>query len=223
MHPPEILLELGAVLFGLGLAGVVAHRFAISPVPLYLLAGLAFGEHGPFPIGTSEEFIAVGAEIGAVLLLLMLGLEFAPDELVGALRQHAAAGLVDLVVNAAPGIAIALLFGWGPVAAVAMGGVTYVSSSGNVAKLLGDLGHLGNRETPVVLSVLVFEDLAMAAYLPVLAAVVSGLGAAAATGSPALALVVVALVFTVAVAFRTCSLGSSSHRTTKCCSCGSSG
>jgi monovalent cation:H+ antiporter-2, CPA2 family len=54
------------------------------------------------------------------------------------------------------------------VAAVALGGVTYVSSSGIAAKLLGDLGRLGNRETPAVLSVLVMEDLAMAAYLPVL-------------------------------------------------------
>ena len=53
-------------------------------------------------------------------------------------------------------------------AALVLGGVTYVSSSGIAAKLLGDLGRLGNRETPTVLSVLVMEDLAMAAYLPIL-------------------------------------------------------
>ncbi len=199
--PSVALLELGAVLFGLGLVGLLAHRVAVSPIPLYLLAGFAFGEHGPFPLGGSQEFIAVGAELGAVLLLLSLGLQYAADELVAGLRHHAAAGLVDLALNVTPGAALALLLGWGPVAAVALGGVTYVSSSGIVAKLLADLGQLGNRETPVVLAVLVFEDLAMAAYLPVLTALVSGLGVFAATASVGGALMAVAVVFGIALRF----------------------
>jgi CPA2 family monovalent cation:H+ antiporter-2 len=57
---------------------------------------------------------------------------------------------------------------------LALAGVTYVSSSGIIARLLGDLRRLGNRETPAVLSVLVLEDFAMAAYLPVLAVLASG-------------------------------------------------
>jgi CPA2 family monovalent cation:H+ antiporter-2 len=109
--------------------------------------------------------------------------------------------MVDLVLNAAPGAALALLLGWGPVAAVALAGVTYVSSSGIVAKLLADLGHLGNRETPVIIAVLVFEDLAMAAYLPILAALVSGLGVLAATASLGLALTTVIAVFVIALRF----------------------
>ena len=68
------------------------------------------------------------------------------------------------------------LLGWGPVGAVALAGVTWVSSSGVVAKVLQDLGRLTNRETPVVLSVLVIEDLAMAFYLPVLTALLIGGG-----------------------------------------------
>ncbi|MGY5884764.1 cation:proton antiporter [Modestobacter lacusdianchii] len=197
-----VLLQLGLVLFGLGLLGLLAHRFKVSPVPLYLLAGLAFGEHGPVPLTVAEggeQFIAIGAELGAVLLLLMLGLEYAADELVAGLRHNARAGVVDLVLNAAPGAAVALLLGWGPVAAVAMAGVTYVSSSGIVAKLLADLGQLGNRETPVVIAVLVLEDLAMAGYLPVLTALVSGLTVFAATSSLALALAAVAGVFVLAI------------------------
>ncbi len=55
-----------------------------------------------------------------------------------------------------------------------LGGVTAISSSGIIAKVLADLGRLGNRETPVVLSVLVLEDLAMAVYLPVLTALLAG-------------------------------------------------
>ena len=55
-----------------------------------------------------------------------------------------------------------------------LGGVTYISSSGIVAKVLDDFGRLGNSETPPVLSVLVIEDLAMAPYLPLLAVLLAG-------------------------------------------------
>jgi hypothetical protein len=54
-----------------------------------------------------------------------------------------------------------------------MDGVTAVSSSGIIAKVLGDLHRLGDRETPVLLSVLVLEDLAMAVYLPVVTALLA--------------------------------------------------
>ena len=198
----QVLLQLGGVLFGLGTLGALAHRLRLSPVPLYLLAGLAFGQHGPLPLidgAAGQEFIAVGAELGAVLLLLSLGLEYAPDELVAGLRHNAPAGLVDLLLNALPGAALALLLGWGPVAAVALAGVTYVSSSGIIAKALADLGQLGNRETPAIISVLVLEDLAMAGYLPVLAALLSGLGLAAAGASVAAALAAVVVVLVVAL------------------------
>lgn len=70
----------------------------------------------------------------------------------------------------------ALLLGWGWIAALVLAGITWVSSSGVIAKVLADLGRLGNRETPVVLSVLVIEDLAMAFYLPLVTAVLAGSG-----------------------------------------------
>ena len=60
------------------------------------------------------------------------------------------------------------------VAILALAGVTYISSSGVIARLLEDLHRLGNRETPAVLSVLVLEDFAMAAYLPLFAVLASG-------------------------------------------------
>jgi CPA2 family monovalent cation:H+ antiporter-2 len=167
VHGAELLLELGAVILGLGVLGRVAGRLGLSPTPLYLLAGLAFGKGGLLPLVTATEFIQPGAEIGVILLLLLLGIEYSAQELTAALRRSAPAGVVDLLLNFTPGLAAGLLLGWPLLAAVVLGGVTYVSS-GIAAKLLGELGWLGNRETPTVLSVLVIEDLAMAAYLPVL-------------------------------------------------------
>src|SRR3954469_5631386 len=156
--------------------GRLGRRIGLSPIPLYLLAGLAFGHGGLVPLSASQEFIEVGAEIGVVLLLVMLGLEYSADELVGSLRSGALAGLLDALLNALPGAAFALLLGWDWQAALVLAGITWVSSSGVIAKVLGDLGRLGNRETPIVLSVLVIEDLAMAFYLPLVAAVLAGVG-----------------------------------------------
>jgi CPA2 family monovalent cation:H+ antiporter-2 len=177
MHDTTLLLiEVGALLLVLSLLGRLAIRFGVSPIPLYLIAGLTIGHGGFLPFDASEEFFEVGSEIGVILLLVMLGLEYSPTELVRNLKQSRVAGLFDAALNALPGAAFALLLGWGPVAAVTLAGVTWVSSSGVVAKVLRDLRRLGNRETPVILSVLVIEDLAMAFYLPVLSALVIGAG-----------------------------------------------
>ncbi len=173
-HNALLLIELGAVVLALGVLARIAGRLGISPIPLYLLGGLALGEGGLVPIVTSEEFIEVGAELGVIFLLLMLGLEYSARELLSGVRSVAPAGLVDLVLNFTPGFAVGLMLGWGFVPALFMGGVTYISSTGVIAKLLNDLGWSGNRETPVVLSVLVFEDLAMALILPTLGVLALG-------------------------------------------------
>src|SRR4051794_9079854 len=181
--------------------GRLSRRIGLSPIPLYLLAGLAFGHGGLVPLSASEEFIEVGAEIGVILLLLMLGLEYTASELVGNLRSAAPAGLIDALLNALPGAAFALLLGWNWVAALVLAGITWVSSSGVIAKVLGDLGRLGNRETPVVLSVLVIEDLAMAFYLPLVTAVLAGVGFLGGLQALADELLTVAAVLVVALRY----------------------
>ncbi|MER7788791.1 cation:proton antiporter [Streptomyces sp. NPDC097640] len=202
MHSSALfLIEFGAVILGLGLLGRLAGRLQFSPIPLYLLAGLAFGEGGLLPLGASEEFVAIGAEIGVILLLLMLGLEYTASDLVSNLKTQYPAGLVDATLNALPGAVMALLMGWGPVAAVVLAGVTWISSSGVIAKVLGDLGRLGNRETPVILSILVLEDLAMAVYLPIITALLAGVSLAAGSVTLAIALGVAGLVLFVAVRY----------------------
>ncbi|WP_228002048.1 cation:proton antiporter [Nocardia australiensis] len=195
------LLELGAVLFTLGIMGRVAGRFGMSPIPLYLLGGLAFGQGGLVELGAANEFGHIASEIGVVLLLLLLGLEYTAPELVTGLRRSWAAGLVDIVANATPGAVVALVLGWGVYGAITMAGVTYISSSGIVAKVLNDLGRLGNRETPVILSILVFEDLAMAMYLPLLTTILAGLSFLSGLKALAVALVTVTVVLVVALRY----------------------
>lgn len=174
MQHPEVLVELGAVIVGLAILSRLANAVGIPTIPLYLTAGLAFGKGGLLPLVTSEAFIEVGAGIGLILLLFTLGLEYTARELVSTLRTQAGISLVDVILNFLPGLFAGLLLGFSPVTAVVLGGVTYVSSSGIVAKLLNDLGRIGNRETPAILSLIVTEDLAMAFYLPLVGALLIG-------------------------------------------------
>ncbi|HSL56277.1 MAG TPA: cation:proton antiporter [Acidimicrobiales bacterium] len=196
-----LFLELGGVILALAILARLAGALRLSPIPFYLLVGLSIGEGGITELSITTEFIEIGSQIGVVLLLFLLGLEYSGDELVTSLRRSAPAGAVDLVLNFTPGVAAALLLGWTPLAAVVLGGVTYISSSGIIAKVLGDLGRTGNRETPSVLAILVIEDLAMAVYLPLVGGLLVGGTALATTGSVAIALLAVAVVLVIAVRF----------------------
>ncbi|HEY9354903.1 MAG TPA: cation:proton antiporter, partial [Arthrobacter sp.] len=146
-----------------------------------------------------HEFAHLSGEIGVILLLLMLGLEYTAAELFTGLRRSWQAGVLDLVLNFLPGAALALLLGWGTAGAMVMGGVTYISSSGIAAKVITDLGRIGNRETPVVLSILVFEDLAMAVYLPILTATLAGVSFLGGLTTVGISLAVVTVVLMVAL------------------------
>src|SRR6201999_2785955 len=95
-----LLFQLGAVLAALALLGTVARRFALSPIPVYLLAGFALGNGGVAPVTTAGQFITTGAPIGVVLLLLTLGLEFSTTEFASSLRRHLPSAAVDIVLNA---------------------------------------------------------------------------------------------------------------------------
>ena len=200
MHDAALLLiEVGAVLLGLSLLSRLADRISISAIPFYLLAGLAFGVGGFLPLKAGNDFFTFGSELGVILLLVMLGLEYSPTELISSLKRSRRAGILDALLNAVPGAACALILGWGPVAAVALAGITWVSSSGVIAKVLRDLRRLGNRETPTILSILVIEDLAMAFYLPVLSALVIGTGVLVGATALVIAVLVVAVILYLAL------------------------
>ena len=199
MRTAAVLLELGGVIVGLAILARIAGRLGVPTIPLYLTAGLAFGEGGILPLVTTEGFVEIGAEIGLILLLFMLGLEYTARELLTTLRVQAPTAAVDFVLNFLPGVIAGMLLGWSTVASVVLGGVTYVSSSGIIAKVLQDLGRIGNRETPLILSILVIEDLAMAIYLPIVAALLVGGGTLVGLGTAAVAVASVVVLLLVAL------------------------
>jgi len=196
-----VFVELGVAVIGLSILARLASKWGFSTVPLYLLAGLAFGNGGLIPLHFSEDFVHVGSEIGVLLLLFMLGLEYTGEELKTNLRSGLPAGLVDFLFNFPPGLLVGLWLGWGLLAALLLGGVTYISSSGVIARVLAELGRMNNPETPTILSVLVIEDLAMAVYLPLMAVLLIGQDWSRALIAILVALATVTIVLLVAVRF----------------------
>ena len=196
-----IFIELGVAIIGLALLTRLASRWGFSAIPLYLIAGLAFGNGGLLPLQFSEEFVHIGAEIGVILLLFMLGLEYSGEELGANLRSGFSAGLADLILNFPPGLLLGLWLGWDTLAAVLLGGVTYISSSGIIAKVLSDLKRMNNIETPSIISLLVLEDLAMAVYLPLVAVLLIGQEISQAVLSVLIALAAVGLILFIAVRY----------------------
>jgi CPA2 family monovalent cation:H+ antiporter-2 len=197
----SIFVELGAVVVGLAILARLASRIGFSAIPLYLVAGLAFGNGGLIPLDLSKGFIQLGSEIGVLLLLFMLGLEYTGEELGVNLRRGFPAGVLDLALNFPPGFIAGLLLGWKPLPAVLLGGVTYISSSGVIAKVLAELRRLENPETPTVLAILVLEDLAMAVYLPIVAVLLVGGTATKIALSVSVAIAAVLLVLVIAIRY----------------------
>jgi CPA2 family monovalent cation:H+ antiporter-2 len=200
-HAAVSFIELGCAVIGLAILARIANRWGFSAIPLYLLAGLAFGNGGLAPLNVSEHFIHGGAEIGVLLLLFMLGLEYTGQQLKTSLRGGFTAGLLDFALNFPPGLIAGLLLGWKLLPAVLLGGVTYISSSGIIAKVLVELRRLNFPETSLVLSVLVIEDLAMAIYLPLVAVLIVGGGPTRLILSVSIAVITVGVVLFAAIRY----------------------
>lgn len=194
-----ILAEMGGILLLLGILAFIATKVRLSVVPLFIGMGLAFGNGGIVGVGLSEDFLLIGAQIGAILLLLLLGLEYSAREIGDSLKLRWKAGLYDILFNATPGAIIALVLGWGIPGAIILGGITYVSSSGIAAQLIRESGFQRSETARRTVGILVFEDLALAPYLPVASAVISAAGVLVGAISVSVALVVIGLVILISI------------------------
>lgn len=187
------LAEIGLILLVLGIAAFIAVKIKLSVVPFYLAIGLALGKGGLVPLDLSESFLNTGAQLGAILLLLMLGLEHSGPNLAAAFLERKSIGAIDFALNAIPGAIIGFFLGWGILGAVVLGGITYVSSSGIASQMMKETGWQRSEVSRRVTTVLVVEDLTLAPYLPLLTTLVAGTGAIAGFLSVTVAILVTAL------------------------------
>ena len=181
----DLLLEIGVMLTALAAVGALADRLSQSVIPFYIVIGMALSE---FVLGRTElpvvgnvfipesEFVTIGAEIGIVLLLFFLGLEFNLERLFAKRSAIGTAGTIDLVINFGAGLLLGGFFFDSFLAAFFVAGIVYISSSAVITKSLIDLGWIANDESEPMLGTLVYEDLFIALYLAVASALVLGGG-----------------------------------------------
>jgi CPA2 family monovalent cation:H+ antiporter-2 len=168
------LLALGGALLLAGVLGRLGRRVKLPTIPLFVLAGILFGPHTPgISLVDSPDDLGLLATFGLVMLLFHLGLEFSVRDLLAGGRSLAAAGAVFLGLNVAAGTALGFAFGWGDREALVIAGAIAISSSAIVTKLLTELRRLGNRETPLILGIVVVEDVFLALYLAVVQPILS--------------------------------------------------
>jgi monovalent cation:H+ antiporter-2, CPA2 family len=176
-------------------AGLVGVRLGFSAIPLYIGAGIILGPGEPvvLHVVTPTEGLELLSDLGIVLLLFFLGLEFSLERLTQARRSTVVGGAIDLAIAGGGALALSLLL-LGPGAeAVILAGLIYVSSSAVITRALFDFRRLADPETDLVLGVLVFEDVAIALFLGVAAALASG-GDASPTGVAATAAIALLVV-----------------------------
>jgi CPA2 family monovalent cation:H+ antiporter-2 len=179
----ELLLEVGIALTGIAIAGAVATRSTLSVIPAYIVVGIVLGPNEPtsilgLPVALvgDREFIDVLAELGVVFLLFFLGLEFSVDQLLQDRKRITAVGGIDFLINFGVGAAIGLALGWPIVETLFLAGIVYISSSAVITKSLIEEGWIANDESSPILGTLVFEDILIAVYLALLAAITGGGG-----------------------------------------------
>jgi CPA2 family monovalent cation:H+ antiporter-2 len=173
------LLQVGIVFTVVAVGGIIANQIRLSVIPFYILGGILLG---PYVLGHYVEVIAVeqstfidiSAKLGIVFLLFFLGLEFSIKQLMNHFRPIFRAGTVDFLVNFPVGLLIGSLFFDHYLEIFLVAGIFYISSSAIITKSLIDLGWISNDESRPILGVLVYEDLLIALYLTVLAALLHG-------------------------------------------------
>ncbi|EJL23885.1 cation:proton antiporter [Brevibacillus sp. BC25] len=179
----HIVFEVGLALALIAIAGFLSMKLKFSIVPFYILVGMIVGPHAP-DIGLfdlrfieSAPLIEFMGRLGVLFLLFYLGLEFSVGRLIKAGRSIAVGGTIYIVIN----FTLGLVFGWAagfPLKEVLIiAGITTISSSAIVAKVLVDLKRTANRETEMILGIIMFEDIFLAVYI----SIVSGLVLSGAT------------------------------------------
>ena len=161
------LAELAVTIALLGILGLVASRFGLSAIPAYLLAGIILGPNDPsfIQLVQPSEVTDFVAEIGLIFLLFFLGLEFSVDRLLRSGRHVGVGGAADFFINAGLGLLVGVAaFGFS-FAAIVVAACIYVSSSAIAVKALTDFRRLADDETDLVLAILLFEDVVIAAVL----------------------------------------------------------
>lgn len=181
MHNLDLILTLTGGLAAALVCGYITHRLKLSPIVGYLLAGIVVGPHTPGFIanqGLAEQF----AEIGVILLLFGVGLDFHLEHLLKVRKLVVPGGVIQITWTATLTTLLTLAFGWEVEAGLVFGLSLSVASTVVMVRVLADNRALHTPTGHSALGWLVVEDLVVVVMLVLLPVLVGGSELAAAAG-----------------------------------------
>ncbi|WP_054955518.1 cation:proton antiporter [Paenibacillus dakarensis] len=200
----HLVFEIGLAIFLIAIAGLISSKLRFSVIPFYILIGMAVGPHAmqwwhfDFRFIESAPLIEFMGRIGVLFLLFYLGLEFSVGRLIKSGRSIAVGGTIYIAINFTLGLLIGVISGFPLAEILIIAGITTISSSAIVAKVLVDLKRTANSETEMILGIIMFEDVFLAVYISILSGLVlsssSSIGGVLLSASIALGFMLLVLI-----------------------------
>ncbi|HET6855066.1 MAG TPA: cation:proton antiporter [Pyrinomonadaceae bacterium] len=199
----HLILEIGLALALIAFAVGLAAKLGFSNVPFLIVIGMVVGPHAPqigvfdFRFIETESLISFMGRMGVLFLLFYLGLESSVTKLIRAGRSILAGGSLYIGINFTIGFSYGYLTGFPLRETLIIAGLTTVSSSAIVAKILFDYRRTANPETELILGITMFEDIFLAVYLSLISGIIlsgaSSFAGVASSGGIALGFIVALL------------------------------
>ena len=172
---PSLVQDLALILI---VAGVVTLLFKKLKQPLvlgYLMAGFVLSPHMSFTMSVMDtENIQTWADIGVMFLLFSLGLDFSFKKILKMGASPIVAAIATIFSMMMIGNGVGMLFHWGTMDRIFLGGMLAMSSTTIIYKAFDDLGLQQQRFAGIVMSVLILEDILAIVMMVMLSAIASG-------------------------------------------------
>jgi monovalent cation:H+ antiporter-2, CPA2 family len=160
---PSFFYDLAWVVLAAVVGGALAW-LARQPLILgYVLGGLLVGRFTPGPTVADVHTFELFAEIGVVLLMFSIGIEFSLRDLLRVRWVALLGGPLGIVLSGVLGVGVGRVLGWPPVQGLVVGLVISVASTMVLARLLMDRGELHSRHGRVMIGITLVEDIAVVA------------------------------------------------------------
>jgi CPA2 family monovalent cation:H+ antiporter-2 len=181
MHDPHAFLRALTVVLGVAAVTTVIFQRLRQPVVLgYILAGLIVGPYIPIPLVADKNIIQTLSELGVILLLFSLGLDFSLQKLARVGATAAITAVIQSSIMLWLGYMVGLAFGWTVRESIFLGALIAISSTTIIAKAFDERGIRGKLRELVV-GILVVEDLIAILLMAILTALASADGLSLAT------------------------------------------
>jgi CPA2 family monovalent cation:H+ antiporter-2 len=177
-HAVDLLTDLALILCVAAVTTTVFQRLRQPVVLGYLLAGFVVGPHLPVPLFVNEGLTHTLSELGVVLLMFCLGLEFSLRKLIKIAPTAGVVAVIQCSFMLWVGYLVGRLFGWTVYEALFAGAALSISSTTIIVKAFAEQNVTG-RLAEIVFGVLIAEDLIAILLLAILTAVGSGAGLSA--------------------------------------------